>query len=413
MVIPAIDPIRDRRNERSTSSGRVLCLAGWWPKEGDVAGIFIREHVKAVARHRRVVVVYMEVLKGSGPWPSTTHSTTLDDGLEVHRITIQTPVRRFGIPAWLARQTYARVIPGLHREDPLAMVHIHVRTEETEQSVPVAASLDLPIVLTEHNSFYHLGIRALPPNEEATQRASIRHWLADPRITRIMPVSKDLSNVLQNDYGVDPARLTVIPNVASHFFSFDPDRHPGPYRIVLASVWRPPKDHDVFIRALHLLPTSVRDRIMIDWVGFGPDYGVIQQRCKEEFPGMDIRFPGRLDKARMAQAMQVADLFVLPTKADNLPCVVLESLCCGTPVISMAVNGVPELIDTSNGLLVPPSDPAALAAALMTCIGDRNRYDRRSIAEVAQARYSEKAVGMQIEEVYRNVLHEDPLMNDA
>jgi len=393
-----------RTEQHPELTGRVLCVAGWWPKKGDVAGIFIREHVKAIARSRRVVVVYMEVVKGRSLWPTTKLSTDLEEGLSVHRITISTPVRRSGVPAWLARRAYYRVVRRLHREDPLELVHIHVRTEETEQCVPVATALDLPIVLTEHNSFYHLGIRALPKDEEATQRRRIRHWLANPRIAMVMPVSKDLSNILENDYGVARSRLTVIPNVAAHYFSLTTDRPSGPYRIMLASVWRPPKDHDVFIRALRELPTEIRGRIRVDWVGFGPDYALIQQRCKDELPDVDIRFPGYMDKARMARAMQEADLFVLPTKADNLPCVVLESLCCGTPVISMAVNGVPELIGPSNGILVPPSDPSALAEALLQCIGDRSRFDRQAISKAAVARYSESAVGDRIDEVYRALI---------
>ncbi|MDQ3100394.1 MAG: glycosyltransferase, partial [Bacteroidota bacterium] len=101
--------------------------------------------------------------------------------------------------------------------------------------------------------------------------------------------------------------------------------------------------------------------------------------------------------------MQRSDIFVLPTLADNLPCVVLESHCCGTPVISMQVNGVPELIDEHNGIMVPPGDADALANALIECITQPHRFDRNDISKKALQRYSRKVIADRIDEVYRTV----------
>lgn len=58
------------------------------------------------------------------------------------------------------------------------------------------------------------------------------------------------------------------------------------------------------------------------------------------------------------------DVFVLPTRGDNLPVAILEAMANAVPVVATKVGGIPELvIDGESGLLVPPDDPAALAQA--------------------------------------------------
>lgn len=385
------------------TAGRVLHLAGWWPGPTDVNGIFIREHVKAILPHLGGEVLHLEVLKSGIGLPFVERSTAVEDDITVHRIRIRTWLRRFGIADMLVRRAYQRFI-GEHR-GRFTLLHVHVRTEATAQVLAVAERHGIPVVVTEHNSFYHLGIRALPKAEQARERRAIRRWFAHPSIKAVMPVSQDLARVLVDDHGVRRELVTVVPNVAAAHFRPGAPPTPGPFRLLLAAVWRPPKDHDVFIRALAKLPEALRAGCCVDWVGYGPDMERIKARCARELAGMDIRFPGRLDKAALADLMRQAHVFVLPTRADNLPCVVLESLCCGTPVVSMAVNGVPELVDDSNGVLVPPGDPDALAQAIAGIMEGRHSFDREGIARQALERYSAEAVGLRIATVLNNVLH--------
>ncbi|HQW06055.1 MAG TPA: glycosyltransferase [Flavobacteriales bacterium] len=382
---------------------RVLCVVGWWPTGADVTGVFIKEHIQAIAREHAVEVLYVKVVKGRVAWPSTTLTTDMEDGLLVHRATILTPLRRFELAERLVRSYYKRVIPAWHKEDPFDLIHVHVRTEVTEHVLATAKTLDLPVVVTEHNSFYHLGIRQLPPAMEQQQRIAIRQWFKHPNIRMVMPVSKDLARVLHDDFEVPQEKLSVIHNVAAD--AFKPTTPPAdePFRMMLAAVWRPPKDHDVFIKAIALLPTELARRCVIEWVGYGPDYALIMDRCQKELAHVDVRFPGYQDKQEMAHLMQQSHLFVLPTHADNLPCVVIESLCCGTPVVSMNVNGVPELIDATNGILVPASDPQALADALMECMRSGDRFDRHAIAEAAAPKFSAAAISEKITGIYAQV----------
>ena len=76
---------------------------------------------------------------------------------------------------------------------------------------------------------------------------------------------------------------------------------------------------------------------------------------------------------RRAGVVVVPSVELANGNRDGLPNVLLEALACGAPVVATRVGGIPEVLDDGvNGLLVPPSDPAALAAALRLVLEDRD-----------------------------------------
>lgn len=98
------------------------------------------------------------------------------------------------------------------------------------------------------------------------------------------------------------------------------------------------KGGDLLIQALQNLPESLRSETVL--LTFG--------NCGEEFAkqvGMKVLSLGYLNSDRLkAIAYSAADLFVFPTRADNLPLVLQESMACGTPMVSFKVGGVPDLV---------------------------------------------------------------------
>ena len=77
------------------------------------------------------------------------------------------------------------------------------------------------------------------------------------------------------------------------------------------------------------------------------------------------------DEQVMAMYYSAADLVAFPTMADNLPCVVMESLACGTPVVGFDVGGVAEMVrHMETGYLARPADAADLAVGISTLLAD-------------------------------------------
>lgn len=134
-------------------------------------------------------------------------------------------------------------------------------------------------------------------------------------------------------------------------------------------------------------------------------------------PGMDAvlareqtrhaTFHGPLDRARLERLYARADVFCLPSLEDGFGLVLLEAMARGLPIVASAVTGGSELVDGEDcGLLVPPGDAAALAAALDRLAGDaetRLAMGRRARAKIdadfTWARYGERVLA-----AYRGVL---------
>jgi glycosyltransferase involved in cell wall biosynthesis len=84
-----------------------------------------------------------------------------------------------------------------------------------------------------------------------------------------------------------------------------------------------------------------------------------------------------LAASEIATALDDATALVLPSRSEGLPRVVIEAFCRGRPVVGARAGGIPDIVeDDVNGVLVPPGDPDALAAALVRVLGDRALAER-------------------------------------
>ena len=112
-------------------------------------------------------------------------------------------------------------------------------------------------------------------------------------------------------------------------------------------------------------------------VGGGPLEQELQAQIDAAQLGEVVKLLGPRPQAEVRRMLAEAQLFVLACVvekdggSDNLPTVIMEAMACGTPVISTRVAGVPEMLDDGQtGLLAPPNDPPALAAAMEKLLRD-------------------------------------------
>lgn len=118
-----------------------------------------------------------------------------------------------------------------------------------------------------------------------------------------------------------------------------------------------------------------------------------------------VRLPGVLSD--LGDQLRAADLFVLSSRWEGLPLVVLEAMAAGLPVVCTRLEGLSELVaDTGAGLAVPPADPAALAAALGGLLADaglRSGCGERARAVVWE-RYDFAGVSERLGGLYRELV---------
>jgi glycosyltransferase involved in cell wall biosynthesis len=155
------------------------------------------------------------------------------------------------------------------------------------------------------------------------------------------------------------------------------------------------------IEAAALVP-GVHVALVGDDLERGGAYGdMLARLAHERRVGDRVHFLGY--RADAGALLDQLDALVLPSWIEGMPLVVLEAMAHAKPVIATPVGGSPELVaDGETGLLVPPRDPAALAAAIRDLLDDPDRARRLGLAgrERAQREFSEAAMTARVLEVY-------------
>jgi glycosyltransferase involved in cell wall biosynthesis len=244
---------------------------------------------------------------------------------------------------------------------------------------PVSAALGIPYAIAEASSApkraggaWDLGQRAA---DGALRRADAVLGLNPADRECVLPLLRD------------PARWVEFPPF------LDARAYPGgsrrrtsaasPVRLIAVAMMRP-GDKLLSYRRLAEALALVSDLAWsLDVVGDGaarPQVSAALARF-----GARVRYRGALDEAGVAAALAAADLFVWPAVNEAFGMALLEAQASGLPVVAGAGAGVSAIVaDGQTGLLVPPGDAAAFAAALRRLILDHGR--RAAMGEAARAR---------------------------
>lgn len=127
------------------------------------------------------------------------------------------------------------------------------------------------------------------------------------------------------------------------------------------------KDLPTLLHALARTPPEVELHI----VGDGPERERLQRIVDEKNLHDRVTFRGWVNKERIVECYQHADVFVLPSRYEGMPNVVLEAMACGLPIVATSIAGCDELVQENvNGFLVPVGDSEALAARLTALMND-------------------------------------------
>jgi glycosyltransferase involved in cell wall biosynthesis len=231
-------------------------------------------------------------------------------------------------------------------------------------------------------------------------------WMQERALRRfdaVVAVSRPLVDALRR-VGVPEDRIHLVPNAwtcpADPFETSEARARLGvpADRQAIGWVGRliPIKGPDVFLRALAELPESGWHAVL---VGDGPERGRLHALRTELGLEDKVGLVGAIDDA--ARLLAAFDVFVLSSRSEGTPMVLLEAFGAGVPVVATAVGGVPHMFDHAEGeplgWLVPKDSPTALARAIQQALRDPGearargaRARERTIREYAPEQWIER-----------------------
>ena len=234
-------------------------------------------------------------------------------------------------------------------------------------ALPIAERTGLPLVVTFHGGDAtkdkHFARRALVPTifqrrrekmaETAHTILCVSHFVRDTLIARGFPRAKLVTHYL----GIDIPENTVLPPAGAG------------NTVLFVGRLVEKKGADTLIDAMARLGETAPN-LELSVIGDGPARGDLERRAKAA--GIKAQFHGWQDEKKVRAAMRRALLLAVPSRAaeggdsEGLPTVIMEAMALGVPVVATRHAGIPEIVsDRVTGMLVPESDPQALAQAIL------------------------------------------------
>lgn len=266
-----------------------------------------------------------------------------------------------GRPRLTRRYSYARDLRRLFARERVAALHLHHVTSLLLCATAARRAGVPHVVVTEH-ALHQL--KAEPRTRARTRRLA-------GSVDAVTVVAPEQLAYFRDELGIEATRLACIPNgiqvpartaaavaAARHALGLEP----GAFAFCYAGRLVPIKQLEVLLAAFARLPEPVAARSTLCLIGDGESRATLADTARTLGIEARVRFAGA--RVGVAALLQGADAFVMSSASEGLPMAMLEAMAAGAPCVSTAVGGIPALLRDGAGLLVPPGDPAALAAAM-------------------------------------------------
>ena len=397
----------------------VFVIPSWYPEPRHrlLGGVFVEEAVAAIARHHPEVNLHLSL------WGQGDRELSFDrlrawrahpsaDGPPRPARRARAPnVVEHSRPTWTWRFGVARGnLAGVLRanrenlararaESDVHLIHAHVSLPGGTVARQLSEETGIPYIITEHMApfpFRHY-VRNGEPVPEV--REPLRH------AHRVTAVSRALAAEIRERVGIE---AVVIPNVVDETFftpgapdGAAPGRTANGFTFLTVASLDPRKGIADLLHAVARLERTPAARFRIA----GGGRHAAEYRALADSLGVEgrITWLGPLARAQVRDELRACDAFVLASHHESFGVVSAEAIACGKPIVATRCGGPEDIVNDTNGVLVPVADVPALAAAL-TALASRTRtFDAAAIRADFEARFASRVVADRFVALYRDV----------
>ncbi len=385
----------------------VLFLTHNFPRsEGDAAGSFLLRLAKAL----KAEDVNVHVIAPAGPGLPNTDTI---EGIPVERF--RYAPRKFEklaytgnmaqdvATSWSARLTllsflgadFVHAVRARRSFEP-DIIHAHWWFPNGVVGTWLKGLTHRPLITTLHGTDVRLArsVGVAKPLfrhvvQHSTQVTAVSRWLAD-----------------EAERVVSMQRPTVAPMpVATDLFS--PGGQRTPARLLFVGRINTQKGIDHLLRSM----SKMKTKATLDVVGDGPGRAAMMQLATDLGISDRVNWMGQLKQPQLVEYYRKASVMVVPSVDEGLGLAAVEALLCETPVVAFNSGGLTDVVrDGQTGVLVPPGDMQALAAALDEILASEERGRTLGVAGriYALATFAPESVARRYAGIYRQALDGSP-----
>ncbi len=369
---------------------RVLHIVSWYPNRLDPnEGMFIKRHIQSLEPHCENRVLHLKVVKSKeyGLGLNFRKENTRISGNESSllffvRTTRSSLIELYTFFLLFSRLVFKRSAKGFD------VINIHIAYPMGVYLGIIRKFLRQPIVFTEHWSAYHFNFY-LDPATPGLERSRKIFRKGIPLIC----VSKALVDDIGRFSGVK-VRAEVVPNVVNTSLFRNDRRAPSEPVFVMVNSWSPVKQPLSAIQAFAaFLKDHPNAQLRIGGYSRGKEMDEMKGYVKENGLEASVIFTGRLTAEQVAAELQQCTALLQPTQYETFSVICAEALCCGIPVAATATGGIPDFIDSSNGILVKENNSSQWLEAMNSLWEGKDKFNSATISQAAASRFSMASVG--------------------
>ena len=369
----------------------VLFLASWYPNTNNpLLGNFVQRHAQAIVTLNTVTVVH----SASGKHNSITSTATSASLTTILNSTTQ------GIGKYVQYIKLMVFLINYCRTHSVNVVHINVAYPMGILALLLKLVCKINYVISENWSVYQ--------HNQFVQQSVVFQFinkLIFKQASYILPVSAQMQAQLQhiaphntfeiisNVVNTNLFEYAITPyNSATDAFKF----------IHISTLDEAAKNTTGILHAVQLLSTLTPLKFKLLIVA-EVNYGYLQQLAVELGIERYMQFEGPLTHPQVANRLMQNHSHLLFSNYEGMPCVMIEAMACGKPIIGTRVGGMPEIITPQTGLLINPKDTQALANAMLTLMSTYTNYNTQHIRNVALSTFSIDAIAQKFTAIYHTV----------
>jgi len=381
----------------------VFFLASWYPdRKNPSLGIFIKRHAQAAALKNNVTVLHCcaedDMKEGEFRLEKKSDGNFREMILHYGKSTKGSGLLRSWLNWRLLKKHYnfgfKKAVEWSGKPD---ILHLNVPWPLGRITMDLAKENKIPYIITEHwTGYYPEDGRYTGNFLKMVTRAAIKG------AALILPVSARLQKAMES-HGLN-GKYEVLGNVGDTSIFTQSGQNTTVTRFIhVSSLDDKQKNVTGLLKAFSIAKKKVPSLELII-VGHGNNEAAIRKVSNElSLTTRGVEFHGYKEGEALANEFQQCSAFVLNSRYENQPVVILEAFACGLPVIAPDIGGISEVLNDQRGILFKEGNQDELVTAMLKIHTDRDTYNSAAIRDYAVKNFSFDAIASRLERIYKSV----------